>query len=174
MKRVSNENEKNEKKLKKVSHLANLSIFALSSGIGGSIVGDNVGIGDLTVSAAWVGGSSWRCKLTQYWQVLGRRIILIQMQIVPIDNRRQCEQMELWAGNKSYFLVASKFKMNPGKQGGSKGYHLEISEIGNGPTSPLSVSPPPRFLGLLSPPSTLLWTLELCPDIQRLVSKLSE
>ena len=41
------------KKVKQVSHLANLSIFALSSGIGGSIVGDNVGIGDLTVSAAW-------------------------------------------------------------------------------------------------------------------------
>ena len=49
---------KKAKKVEKVSHLANLSIFALSSGIGGSIVGDNVGIGDLTVRAAWVGGSS--------------------------------------------------------------------------------------------------------------------
>merc|ERR1712025_1147164 len=58
----------------KHQNLANLSIFAFSSGIGGSIVSDNVGIGDLTVRAA----------------------------------------------------------------------------------SPLSVSPPPRFLGLLSPPSTLL------------------
>ena len=120
---------------------------------------------------------------------LGRRVIM-KMQIDSIltstgkaDNPNTDINCPNWQsppvrtngimGGKQILLSCCFQIQNESRQGGSKGYHLEISEIGKCPTSPLSVSPPPRFLGLLSPPSTLLRTLELCPDIQRLVSKSS-
>ena len=127
-----------KKKWKKCKnfHLANFSIFSLSSGwVGCSIVGHNISIRDLTVGAAWDNDKiKERDKIKMKIKIdINIKIkIKIQIEAMTVDAACAEEKMESWAWILSYFLVASAFKLNLIEQE-TKGCHLLIFLNVSGP-----------------------------------------